>query len=166
MPRASPPRIAAAARRAYALCVARYVIDAATLLHVLDRGARFGDAHRLVAPNAIRSAVLEMMLADVRSGQRDAAAVLEIHERLTEVPMRLLGDRVSRRTAWRIACEHENMSLRDAEYVAIARLQADGLVTIDPALAALAAPLVPLAPLSAVLADGSSGGGVGPRRGR
>jgi hypothetical protein len=59
-------------------------------------------------------------------------AALQIHERLTELKMRLLGDRVSRGTAWKLAREHDWDSLREAEYHAIARLQADALVTIDP----------------------------------
>jgi hypothetical protein len=45
--------------------------------------------------------------------------------------MRLLGDRVSRRTAWRIAREHGWETTFDAEYLAVTKLQADGLVTID-----------------------------------
>ena len=49
--------------------------------------------------------------------------------------MRLLADRVSRRTAWRIAREHGWDTLRDAEYLAMTKLQADALVTVDTALA-------------------------------
>ena len=49
--------------------------------------------------------------------------------------MRLLGDRLSRRTAWQIARDHGWDELRDAEYLAIARLQADALITVDLKLA-------------------------------
>jgi hypothetical protein len=66
--------------------------------------------------------------------------------------MRLLGDRVSRGTAWRIAREHGWDSLREAEYLAISRLQADALVTVDAAFAARAADVVPVASLNALLA--------------
>lgn len=59
--------------------------------------------------------------------------------------MRLLGDRVSRRTAWKIAREQGWGTTYDAEYVAITKLQADALVTVDSALAAQAEGLVPLA---------------------
>jgi hypothetical protein len=45
--------------------------------------------------------------------------------------MRLLGDRVSRRTAWRIARDHGWETTFDAEHLAVTKLQADGLVTID-----------------------------------
>jgi predicted nucleic acid-binding protein len=49
--------------------------------------------------------------------------------------------------AWRIARQHDWATLRDAEYLAIARLQADALVTVDADLAAKAADVVPVAPL-------------------
>ena len=66
--------------------------------------------------------------------------------------MRLLGDRVSRRTAWRIAREQDWDTLRDAEYLAITRLQADALVTVDARMAALAISRVPVAPVDALFA--------------
>jgi predicted nucleic acid-binding protein len=89
----------------------------------------------------------------VRSGEITEAVALQRHERLTEMKMRLLGDRVSRRTAWKIAREQGWDTTFDAEYLAVCRLQADALVTIDPAMAAKAAHIVPLAPLSALTTD-------------
>ena len=69
---------------------------------------------------------------------------------MTELKIRVLGDRVSRRTAWDIALAHD-YSLRDAEHLAIARLQADALVTVDEALADKATNIVPVAPLRDLL---------------
>jgi predicted nucleic acid-binding protein len=77
---------------------------------------------------------------------------LQRHERLTELKMRQLGDRVSRRTAWKIARQHDWATTRDAEYLAVCQLQADALVTIDPAMRALADGIVPLSPLRALAA--------------
>jgi predicted nucleic acid-binding protein len=134
----------------YAVLMARYVVDALTLLHLVDNGLRAEPSHQLVAPNWIRSEALQLLLQDVRSGRRADGAALEAHERITEVKMRILGDRVSRRTAWRIARENGWDTLREAEYIAITRLQADALVTVDPNLAARAADLVPLFPLEAL----------------
>jgi predicted nucleic acid-binding protein len=54
---------------------------------------------------------------------------------------------VSRRTAWKIAREHGWDTTFDAEYLAVCRLQADALITIDPSLAAKAEGIVPLARL-------------------
>ena len=67
--------------------------------------------------------------------------------------MRLLGDRVSRRTAWRIAREQGWETTYDAEYLALTKLQADALVTVSPALATKAKDLVPLAQLEALTKD-------------
>ena len=80
------------------------------------------------------------------------AVALERHERVTEMKMRLLGDRVSRRTAWNIAKEHGWETTFDADYLAVTKLQADAFVTIDAAMAAKAAHVVPTAPVSALTA--------------
>jgi predicted nucleic acid-binding protein len=98
----------------------RYVIDAPTLLHL------------------------------VADGEITEQVALQRHERLTELKMRLLGDRVSRRTAWKIAREHGWATTDDAEYIAVCQLQADALVTVDPTMAAMAAGQVELAPLDAL----------------
>src|SRR5215831_2806174 len=125
--------------------MARYVIDAPTLLHVVDAELRVAPGHQLVAPNSIRSEALELLLRDVRAGKRTEAGAMKAHERITEIKMRLLGDRVSRRTAWQVARQHDWDTLRDAEYLAITRLQADALVTVDPNLAARARDVVNVA---------------------
>lgn len=127
------------------------MIDATTLLHVVG-GAGVDPAHRIVAPASIRTHALDLLLDRVRRGELTEAAALEQHERLTALKMRLLGDRVSRRTAWRIAREQDWDTVRDAEYLAVTLLQADALVTVDPALAARADGIVPLAPVEALTA--------------
>jgi len=134
--------------------MARYVIDAPTLLHVIDHELVVDPGHQLVAPGSIRSEALGLLLHDVRRGDRTDKEALRVHERVTERRMRLLGDRASRGTAWRIARDQGWDSLRDAEYLAVTRLQADALVTVDAGLAARADGLVPLAPLEALLSDG------------
>jgi predicted nucleic acid-binding protein len=134
--------------------MARYVIDAPTLLHLIDSDVRVDPSHQLVAPNSIRSEALALLLRDVRDGRRTDADALAAHERVTELKMRLLGDRVSRGTAWRIAREQNWDTLRDAEYLAVARLQADALITIDGRLAAAAKKLgTPVADVDALLED-------------
>jgi hypothetical protein len=64
--------------------------------------------------------------------------------------MRLLGDRVSRRTAWRIARDHDWDTVDEAEYLAVTKLQADALVTVDPVLAAKAHGIVAVADIGAL----------------
>jgi predicted nucleic acid-binding protein len=132
--------------------MARYVIDAPTLVHLVDAGLTVDPGHQLVAPNSIRSEALELLLRDVRAGQRTEAAAMKAHRQMTEIKIRLLGDRMSRQTAWRVARDRDWDTLRDAEYLAVTRLQADALVTVDPELAAVARDVVPLAAVHDLLA--------------
>ena len=127
--------------------MARYTIDAVTLLHVFDQELRLDPQHQLVAPSAVRSDVLQLLLSDVRRGGRSEKDARVVHGWVTELKMRVLGDRMSRGTAWRVALEQGWDELRPAEYVAVTRLQADALVTADPELRATVEGLVALAPV-------------------
>ena len=127
--------------------MARYAIDARTLLYIVANDIEIDPDHQLVAPNLIRSQALTLLLADVRTGNITEQVALQHDERFTELKMRLLGDRVSRRTAWKIALAHGWDTTFDAEYLAVCQLQADALITIDPTLAAKAEGIVSLAPL-------------------
>jgi predicted nucleic acid-binding protein len=129
----------------------RYVIDAPTLLHLVVGEVAVDPAHQLVAPSAIRSEALQLLLNDVHRGDRTDREALTLHTRMTEVKMRLLGDRMSRATAWRLARDQGWATLRDAEYLAVTKLQADALITVDPQLAAKAQNIVPVASLDALL---------------
>jgi predicted nucleic acid-binding protein len=131
----------------------RYVIDAPTLLHLIANDVRISPRHQLVAPNLIRSQGLSMLFEAVTHGDLTEDLALQHHERLTELKMRLLGDRVSRRTAWKIAREHGWETTYDAEYLAVAKLHADALVTVTAGLAAKATDVVPLAPLEALTTE-------------
>lgn len=131
----------------------RFVIDAPTLLHLVGNDLPVGSGHQLVAPNLIRSQALTLLLTAVEAGELTERQALQQHDRLTELKMRLLGDRVSRRTAWNIAREQGWDTTFAAEYLAVTRLQADALVTVDPELARLADGLVPTAELAALTQD-------------
>lgn len=143
----------AVAAASYAASMARYVIDAPTLLHLVTEGVAVSAEHQLVAPNLIRSQALSLLLQGVRAGDLTESEALARHERVTELKMRLLGDRVSRRTAWKIAREQDWDTTYDAEYLAITKLQADALVTVDPDMAAKAGPIVRLASLADLTGD-------------
>jgi predicted nucleic acid-binding protein len=125
--------------------VPRYVIDAATLLHLLATGAQVAPEHQLVAPHLLRSQALSLLYEAVRRGELTREEAQERHERLTAMKTRLLGDRVSRAVAWRIAEERDCDTTYDAEYLAVTRLQADAFVTVDARMAKLAAGVVALA---------------------
>ncbi|MDJ0377969.1 DUF488 family protein [Cryobacterium sp. PH31-L1] len=128
----------------------RFVIDAPTLLHIVATDLRVGASHQIVAPSIIRSQALAILFAAVRAGDITEEQALEQHGRLTALKMRLLGDRISRRTTWRVARDHGWETTYEAEYIAVTVLQADALITVDSALAAKAEGLVPLADLDAL----------------
>ena len=125
----------------------RFVIDAPTLLQVVADGVAVAPAHQLVAPQVLRSQALDLLYDAVRRGDLSEEAALGRHEAMTGVTVRLLGDRVSRRTAWRIAREHGLSSTVEAEYLALTRLQADAFVTVDPETRSRAEGVVPLGTL-------------------
>lgn len=126
--------------------VARYVIDPGTLLRLVSGGREVLPGIQLVAPNRIRSEALELLLDRVRAGVLTEQEASTAHTRLTALKMRLLGDRVSRATAFELAREHDWENLRNAEYLAVARLQADALVAEDAVLRSSARGVVPVAP--------------------
>jgi predicted nucleic acid-binding protein len=131
--------------------VTRYVIGPDVAARLARDRVVVGTAHRLVAPTLLRSQLLALLYEAVRRGEmtrQDARGDLE-HVRSLRV--RLLGDRVLQSTAWTVA---ERLGWADtyrAEYVALTMLQADALVTLDPALADAAGSLVTLAPLDDLL---------------
>jgi hypothetical protein len=131
----------------------RFAIDAGTLVEIVSGTQGVSPHHQLVAPRSIRSKALNLLLGRVRSGQLTEGGALQVLERLTELRVRLLDDRVSRRTAWEIAQERGWDTVDLAEYLAVTRLQADALIASDPLLTEMAAGVVALAPLAALFAD-------------
>lgn len=130
----------------------RFGLDAATLVHVVRHDVPVHPDHRLVAPATIRSDAMTLLLRAVRDGELTDAEALELHERITELKMRVLGDRVSRRRAWTIARERSWDSTREADYLAVTLLQADVLVTVDGDMRSRADGLVPVADVDALTA--------------
>ena len=130
----------------------RFAIDPATLVQLAEGDHRISASHQLVAPQSIRSLALGLLLQRVRDGQLTESAALTLHQRMTKVTIRLLGDRVSRRVAWQIARAQGWTSILPAEYLAVATLQADALVAVDPELVASAAGIVPLATFANLIA--------------
>lgn len=126
------------------------MIDAPTLIHLVRDGVGVHPDHQLVAPNLIRSQASTLLLEWVRSDALSREEALDVVDRVAEVNMRVLNDRVSRRKAWQIAHEQCWPTVFDAEYVAVCRLQADALVTIDDAFTRRIEGLVPIEPISAL----------------
>lgn len=116
----------------------RYAIDAPTALRLVAGGRAPGGPHALVGPSVLRTDALELLYRDLRAGRLSDAEGRRLLDGVATLKIRLLGDRVSRATAWRIAVRLDADDTRLAEYLAVATLQADVLVTDDPALRAAA----------------------------
>ena len=132
----------------------RFGIDAEVLLAIAAGDVAVSDDHQLVAPGSLRSQAESLLYAAVRSGRLDREIALERLERVTEIKVRLLNDRVSRSVAWKLA---EELGLDDThatEYLAVTRLQADALVALDTELIRLAEGVVPVAPVAALSRTG------------
>ena len=131
----------------------RFAIDAAVAVLLVRRARAVPEAHRLVAPNVLMSDALATLHDEVRRGllsERDGRAQLE---GLAALRIRLLGDRVSRANAWQLADRLDPPDTRRAEYLAVARLQADALVTLDDELRAAADGIVPVADVDDLWSD-------------
>ena len=121
----------------------RFAIDSAVALLLIRDGRRVPDHHQLVAPSLLRSEVLSRLYREVRMALLDDAAARRQLDGLAGLKIHLLTDRVSRSTAWKIATELDWDEIGPAEYLAVATLQADALVTEDDRL--VAQRLVPIA---------------------
>jgi hypothetical protein len=130
--------------------VTRFAIDAGVLLKIAGGSIDLHEDHQLVAPGSLRSQAQATLYALVRAGTLERSVALEQLERLTEIKVRLLNDRVSRSVAWKIAEELGLASTVNAEFLAVTRLQADALVALDDELMRLADGVVPTAPLAAL----------------
>lgn len=128
--------------------MARYGIDALVAIRLAEQGLGPREGDQLVAPAVLRTDALRVLFRQVAAGQREERAALDLIRVIAGTPMRVLGDKVSMRTAWRIAADLGLEDPTPAAYLAVTRLQADALVALDPALLRLADGVVPVQPLA------------------
>jgi predicted nucleic acid-binding protein len=128
----------------------RFAIDAPTAIRMVREGTVVPEGSTLVAPNLLRSQALSLIYRDVRAGRLEEAEARTLLDGITTMRIRLLGDRVSRGVAWQLAREFDWDDTADAEYVAVAKLQADVFVTADEELARRVADVVEVAPFEAL----------------
>lgn len=130
--------------------MSRYVIDPDVALRLARERAEIRGGHELLAPTLLRSQVLSLLYQAVQRREltrEDAAGHLDYVRGLR---LRLLGDRVLQNVAWTIADQLGWPDTFQAEYVALTRLQADALVTLDAQLAQAVEGLVTVAPIEAL----------------
>lgn len=129
----------------------RFAIALDTALRLFRERIDVPSQNSLVAPTLLRSQALSHLYASVLRGEIDrqnAASQLD-HMRLLKI--RLLGDRVLQKVAWDIAEQLQWKDTFAAEYVALAKLQADAFVTLDDDLARSVKGIVPLASFDELL---------------
>ena len=113
----------------------RFIIDAGVGIYLVAEGVEVNPKHELLAPTLFRSQTLSLAHESVVREEIPADVALDLLEKLWQIKIRLLGDAVLRRLAWKIADRLEWVSTYDAEYIALTQLQGDAFVTLDPDLA-------------------------------
>jgi predicted nucleic acid-binding protein len=125
--------------------MSRYVIRPDVAIALARDEAVIREEHELLAPTLLRSQVLSLLYRAVRDGQLTQQEAENAIGYVRRLRLRLLGDRVLQSVAWDVADQLDWPDTLDAEYVALTRLQADALVTLDERLAHAARRLVPVA---------------------
>lgn len=129
----------------------RYVIALDAALRLLRERAVPPAATRLIAPTLQRSQAVAQLYAAARRGEIDRSEARAQLDHMRALNIRLLGDRVLQKFAWDYAEKLDWEDTFTAEYIALTRLQADALVTLDPALARAAGAHVPIATYETLL---------------
>ena len=130
----------------------RFVVDCGAVLHLASEGIEVPAEHELLAPTLLRSQTLSALHEAVHKGELSPEDALDRLNRIWAMRIRLLGDAVLRRVAWRIADQLGWAETYDAEYVALTQLQADAFVTLDADLARRVEGIVSTATIDALRA--------------
>ena len=128
----------------------RFVVDCGAVLHLAAEEIEVAEEHELLAPTLLRSQTLSALHEAAHAGALSSDVALERLARIWAMPIRLLGDAVLRRKAWKLAEQLGWPETYDAEYVALTQLQADAFVTLDADLARQVEGIVPTATIEAL----------------
>ena len=130
----------------------RFVVDSTAAIHIAKSHVEIPAKHELLAPTLLRSQTLSALHEAVHRGELGASEARDLLTRVGPpgLKIRLLGDAVLRRVAWELADQLGWASTYEAEYLALARLQADAFITLDRDLARNAEGIVPLASIDAL----------------
>ncbi len=128
----------------------RYVIGPDVAVHLAGLEAVIREQHQLLAPTLFRSQLLSLLYQAVQRGEITAKEAERRLDYVRGLRIRLLGDRTLQSVAWKVAEQLGWPDTLDAEYVALTRLQADALITLDRDLADAVKGLVTVAPVDAL----------------
>ena len=127
----------------------QFVVDCGAVLQLASEG-RDPDRARASSADALALSDASALHEAVHKGEIPPDVARDRLPRIQAMPIRLLGDAVLRRRAWDLAEQHGWAETYDAEYVALAQLQADAFVTLDANLARRVEGIVPTAPIDAL----------------
>ena len=131
----------------------RFVVDSGVVLHLARERLDVPEKHELLAPTLLRSQTLSELHEAVQRGEIPSDEAADLLERVWEIKIRLLGDAVLRRNAWRFAEQLGWAETYDAEYIALTKLQGDAFVTLNEELARAVEGVVPTATIEALEAS-------------
>lgn len=129
----------------------RYGIDAHVAIRLIREQVSLPSVHQLVGPSVLRSHALSIVYIARRRSELSSEEARAILDGITSMRIRLLGDRVSRSVAWKVADQLGWDDIGLAEYVAVAKLQADAFVTLDVELAKQVKDIVETVPFAALV---------------
>jgi predicted nucleic acid-binding protein len=130
--------------------VTRFVIDSGTALYLAADSLEVSPEHELLAPTLWRSETLSAMYEAVRRGEITAEVARERLAYINRMKIRVLGDAMLRRRAWKVADQLGLPTTYEAEYVALAQLQKCTLVSTNKGLLKRVRDLVPTASVDAL----------------
>jgi predicted nucleic acid-binding protein len=128
----------------------RYVIGPDVAIRLAGAEAVVPDGHHMLAPALLRSQMLSLLYQAARRGEitkKDAERRLDYAHGMR---IRLHGDSFLQNAAWEVADQLGWSDTFDAEYVALAQVEADALITLDRQLADAVKDLVTVAPIEAL----------------
>ncbi len=129
----------------------KFVIRPDVALQLAAGDVVINEGHKLVAPTLLRSELLSLLYAAVERGEMTKKDAERRLDHVRGLRIRLLGDRVLQSVAWKVAGQLGWSDTYAAEYVALTQLQADALITLDPAFAEAVKDLVTVAPIEDLL---------------
>jgi predicted nucleic acid-binding protein len=113
----------------------KFVVDVSAVIHLAGTNVEVSKKHELLAPTLLRSQLLSTLHVAVQRGEMEEDVARDLLARVRKMPIRLLGDAVLQRRAWKIADQLGWASTYEAEYVALTQLQADAFITLNKELA-------------------------------
>src|SRR5262249_29182705 len=93
----------------------RFVVDCRVVLRLVEEEIEVAAGHELLAPTLLRSQTLSALHESVHRGEIEPDVAFDRLRQVSALPIRLLGDAVLRRNAWKVADQLGWADTYDAE---------------------------------------------------